>query len=107
VADKEVQRIIPGAAAWTERHPQATSCPRVDAMGDGAIEWMSSGDAADFLGVGLRTLYKFIDDGKLPGYRFGRVIRLKRADVEAFIESCRIEPGTLEHLRADPSSSAG
>ena len=66
---------------------------------------MSSGDAADFLGVGLRTLYKFIDDWKLPGYRFGRVIRLKRLDVEAFIDSCRIEPGTLEHLRAEPSTT--
>jgi excisionase family DNA binding protein len=73
-------------------------------MAETEIEWMNSGDAADHLGVGLRTLYKFIDDGKLPGYRFGRVIRLKRADVDAFIESCRIEPGSLEHLRADPSS---
>ena len=73
---------------------------------DEPIQWMSSGDAADFLGVGLRTLYKFIDDGKLPGYRMGRVIRLKRADVEAFIESCRIEPGTLEHLRAEPSTTS-
>jgi excisionase family DNA binding protein len=74
------------------------------AMADAPIEWMSSGDAADHLGVGLRTLYKFIDDGKLPGYRFGRVIRLKRADVDAFIDACRIEPGTLEHLRAEPGS---
>ena len=76
-------------------------------MADRPIEWMSSGEAADHLGVGLRTLYKFIDDGKLPGYRFGRVIRLKRSDVEAFIEDCRIEPGTLEHLRAETSPGAG
>jgi excisionase family DNA binding protein len=72
---------------------------------DEPIQWMSSGEAADFLGVGLRTLYKFIDDGKLPGYRMGRVIRLKRSEVEAFIDSCRIEPGTLEHLRAEPSNT--
>jgi len=65
------------------------------------IEWLSSGDAADHLGVGLRTLYKFIDDGDLPAYRMGRVIRLKRADLDAFIESRRIRPGSLEHLRAD------
>jgi excisionase family DNA binding protein len=75
-------------------------------MADAHIEWMNSGDAADHLGVGLRTLYKFIDDGRLPAYRLGRVIRLKRADVDAFIESCRIEPGSLEHLRADPGSRA-
>jgi excisionase family DNA binding protein len=70
-------------------------------MADSPIEWMSSGDAADYLGIGTRTLYKFIDEDKLTGYKFGRVIRLKRSDVDAFIESCRIEPGTLEHLRAD------
>ena len=75
-------------------------------MADASIEWMNSGDAADHLGVGLRTLYKFIDDGKLVAYRFGRVIRLKRTDVDAFIEACRIEPGSLEHLRAEPSTHA-
>jgi excisionase family DNA binding protein len=72
---------------------------------DGApIEWLSSADAADYLGVGVRTLYKFIDDGDLPGYRLGRVIRLKRDEIDAFIESRRIQPGTLDHLRADGGS---
>ena len=76
-------------------------------MADSPIEWMSSGAAADYLGVGTRTLYKFIDEDKLPGYKFGRVIRLKRSDVEKFLESCRIEPGTLEHLRADRPHQPG
>ncbi len=67
-------------------------------MADEPIEWMSSGDAADYLGLGTRTLYRFIDEGRVPAYRFGRVIRLKRVDVESFIETCRIEPGSLEHL---------
>lgn len=62
------------------------------------IVWLSTGDAASRLGVTTRTLYRFIDEGQLPGYRFGRVIRLKQDEVDAFIESCRIEPGTLEHL---------
>lgn len=62
------------------------------------IRWMSTKDAAEFLGVTLRSLYRFIDEGSLPAYKFGRVIRLTRGDVEAFIESCRIPPGSLEHL---------
>ncbi len=41
---------------------------------------------------------RFIDNGELPAYRFGRVIRLKESEVDRFIESCRIEPGSLEHL---------
>lgn len=32
------------------------------------------------------------------GYRFGRVIRLKQTDVDAFIDASKIAPGSLEHL---------
>ena len=62
---------------------------------DDAIEWLSTADAAEYLGVQSRTLYRFIDEGHLVAYRFGRVIRLQRRDVVAFVQSCRIEPGTM------------
>ena len=62
------------------------------------IRWMSTKEAAEHLGVTLRSLYRFIDEGSLAAYKFGRVIRLKSDDVERFIESCRIAPGSLEHL---------
>lgn len=65
------------------------------------ISWLSTQDAARRLGVTPRTLYRFIDQGELPAYRLGRVIRLKADDVDAFIEGSRIEPGTLEHLYPD------
>lgn len=65
------------------------------------ITWLSTAEAANRLGITPRTLYRFIDEGQLPAYRFGRVIRLKENEVDAFIESCRIEPGTLEHLYPD------
>lgn len=75
-----------------------------DDGGAEAIRWLSTAEAASRLGITPRTLYRFIDEGQLPAYRFGRVIRLKTADVDAFIESCRIEPGTLEHLYPDSGS---
>ena len=62
------------------------------------IHWLSTAEAAKYLGITPRTLYRFIDEGQIPGYRFGRVIRLKQDDVEVFIEASRITPGTLEHL---------
>ena len=65
------------------------------------IRWLSTAESARRLGITPRTLYRFIDEGQLPAYRFGRVIRLKQSEVEAFIEACRIEPGTLEHLYPD------
>ncbi len=65
------------------------------------IRWLSTAEAAHRLGITPRTLYRFIDEGQLPAYRFGRVIRLKADEVDDFIEACRIEPGTLEHLYPD------
>lgn len=36
------------------------------------------------LGVGLRQLYRLIDIGELPGYQMGRLVRLRRAELDAF-----------------------
>ena len=62
------------------------------------IQWLSTADAASYLGITPRTLYRFIDEGQITGYRFGRVIRLKQDDVDAFIDRSKIAPGQLEHL---------
>ncbi len=70
------------------------------------ISWLSTADAAKQLGITPRTLYRFIDEGQLPAYRFGRVIRLKEAEVDHFIDNCRIEPGTLEHLYPETVSES-
>ena len=71
------------------------------------VHWMSTAEAARRLGITPRTLYRFIDEGQLPAYRFGRVIRLKAAEVDSFIDACRIEPGTLEHLYPETVVQAG
>ena len=68
------------------------------AMADDDIRWMSTGAAARRLGVTVRTLYRLINEAELPAYKFGRVIRLQEAEVDEFIRSSRIAPGSLEHL---------
>jgi excisionase family DNA binding protein len=65
------------------------------------IQWMSTGEAARRLGVTVRTLYRLIDEGELPAYKFGRVIRLQEGEVDDFIAHSRIEPGNLQHLYPD------
>ena len=71
------------------------------------IQWMGTREACERLGVTLRTLYRFIDEGQLPAYKMGRVIRLQASDVDAFIDRMRIQPGSLEHLYPEPRSPAG
>jgi excisionase family DNA binding protein len=61
-------------------------------------EWLSTGGAAKLLGITPRTLYRLVDEGQLPAYKFGRVIRLRRSEVLEFITASRVEPGSLRHL---------
>lgn len=75
-------------------------------MASDESEWLSTQEAARRLGITPRTLYRFIDHGELPAYRFGRVIRLRSHEVEDFITRSRIKPGELEHLYPEPVSRA-
>ena len=65
--------------------------------------WLSTKEAAGYLGINLRTLYRFIDEGDVPAYKFGRVIRLRKEELDRFIDGARISPGTLEHLYPEPA----
>ena len=68
------------------------------------IRWMSTKEAAEHLGVTLRSLYRFIDEGALAAFKFGRVIRLKADDVDTFIENV---PHRARQPRAPLSRSEG
>ncbi len=70
------------------------------------IEWLSTKEAARRLGITPRTLYRLIDEGQLPAYKFGRVIRLQEREVDEFIAAARIQPGELEHLYPHADASA-
>jgi excisionase family DNA binding protein len=68
---------------------------------------MGTREACERLGITLRTLYRFIDEGQLPAYKMGRVIRLQESDIDDFIDRMRIVPGTLDHLYPEPKSQEG
>lgn len=69
-------------------------------MSDASAEpvWLGTQEAARHLGITARTLYRFIDEGAIPAFKLGRVLRLRLSDVETFLESTRVRPGDLEHL---------
>lgn len=64
-------------------------------------EWLGTTEAAAWLGVTARTLYRLIDMGDLVAFMIGRVLRIRRADLEAYLESAKVRPGTLGHLVPD------
>jgi len=47
-------------------------------------EWMSTVEAAQYLGLSIRKLYAAIDQGQIPAYKLGRVIRLRTDDVHRY-----------------------
>lgn len=75
--------------------------PTVVAVDTADIKWLNTAETARRLGITTRTLYRFIDEGQLPAYRFGRVIRLQESEVAEFIERSRIIPGTLDVADSD------
>lgn len=47
-------------------------------------EWLKPIDVARLLGVPTREVYRLIDEGALVAYKFGRAIRLRTSDVDAY-----------------------
>jgi excisionase family DNA binding protein len=59
------------------------------------VVWLSTGEAAQRLGLGVPALRGLIETGKLEAYRFGRVVRITEHDLQTCVERCRIKPGEL------------
>ena len=43
-------------------------------------------EVADLLGVNYQLIYRQVREGKLPALRVGRIYRIKKADLEAYLE---------------------
>jgi excisionase family DNA binding protein len=61
-------------------------------------EWLGTPEAAERLGITQRTLYRLIDEGQVPAYKMGRVLRVKADDLDVFLDRSRVTPGSLRHL---------
>ena len=68
-------------------------------------DWLGTTAAARYLGITPRTLYRLVDHGEVPAYAMGRVYRLRRTDLDAYLEAVRVVPGTLGHLHGAPGET--
>jgi len=66
-------------------------------------DWLGTTAAARYLGITPRTLYRLIDQGRVPAYALGRVYRVRQTDLDAYLHSVRVVPGTLGHLHGTPT----
>lgn len=61
---------------------------------DGPQRWFTVQEAADFLGVNRRFVYRLTEEGRIAKHKMGRLVRLDRADLEEFIAETRVEKRT-------------
>jgi excisionase family DNA binding protein len=70
-------------------------------QGPVAPEWLTIEQAAGWLQVSTKTIRRYIEAGSLPAVNLGgRAIRIRRKDLEAWLESRRVEPGGSLHHQA-------
>ena len=56
-------------------------------------EWFTTDEQVRWLGLGRTKTYEMLRSGEIPSYKIGRVRRIRRQDVEAWLESNRFRPG--------------
>ena len=49
-------------------------------------EWLTIAEAAKYLKLSTQSIRNYLKDKKMPAYRNGRVIRIKRTDLDAFFK---------------------
>jgi len=54
-----------------------------------ASEWLTLADLAAWLKVGKTIAYQLVSSREIPSYRIGRSIRVRRKDVERWLERNR------------------
>ena len=67
--------------------------------------FISIDDLSEYLGVKKTTLYSFVESGDLPHYRFGRLIRFKTEEVDAWTEAHR--EGSIDSNRKGKETFRG
>lgn len=56
-------------------------------------EWFSAEDLRRWLGLGKTKTQELLQTGEIPSYRIGRIRRIRRDDIERFLERNRSELG--------------
>lgn len=56
-------------------------------------EWFTTDELIRWLGLGRTKTYELLRSGEIPSYMIGRVRRIRRRDVEAWLDRNRYRPG--------------
>jgi excisionase family DNA binding protein len=60
-----------------------------DHDGFGHYEFMTTDDVLGYLRINARTVYRLIKNGEIPAVRIGRQWRVRRCDLDSWLDSQR------------------
>jgi excisionase family DNA binding protein len=72
-------------------HENENNPESVEATGVGRVQWLTLAEAARQIGVARTALYQWLQAGRVPHHRFGRLIKIHPDDLEKFVASVRAE----------------
>ena len=67
--------------------------------------WQSVEEIAEYLGVSRDTVYAWVSDREMPGYKVGRFWKFKAADVDAWVRAGGAAIGAPAERSADEIGS--
>lgn len=53
-------------------------------------EFFTTQELAELLQLKVATIYKYVREDKLPTYKFGKALRFRNSDVEAFLQQHKV-----------------
>ena len=63
---------------------------------EGSLDLLSITDVCRELGMGKSWVYRRIQSGEIPSVKLGRNIKVRREDLEGYLEAQRYQPTTSE-----------
>jgi excisionase family DNA binding protein len=82
----EVDEALSGREERPERPQQAQQA------GGGSLDLLSITDVCQELGMGKSWVYRRIQSGEIPSVKLGRNIKVRREDLEGYLEAQRYRP---------------
>src|SRR5215213_7155445 len=78
----QMEHELPSALTADQVRRDAPECQR----GSTPDEWFTLAELGEWLKISRTTVYRLIREGRIPTYRIGRATRVRRHDVERWLE---------------------
>lgn len=88
----EVDEALSGREERPERPQQAQQQGGEAGGGGGSLDLLSITDVCQELGMGKSWVYRRIQSGEIPSVKLGRNIKVRREDLEGYLEAQRYRP---------------